>query len=65
MPLSIFIKLGFEEAKPTSVTLLMVDRSLKRTKKGVIKDVLVKVDKVIFIADFIMPNMEEDKDIPK
>lgn len=65
MPLSVFRKLGFEEAKPTSVTLLMVYRSLKRTKKGVIKDVLVKVDKVIFIADFIMPNMEEDKDIPK
>ena len=29
-----------------------------------IKDVLVKVDKVIFLVDFIALDMEEDKEIP-
>ncbi|XP_022883488.1 uncharacterized protein LOC111400304 [Olea europaea var. sylvestris] len=31
---------------------------------GVIEDVLVKVDKFIFPADFIILDMEEDHDIP-
>ena len=31
---------------------------------GVIEDVLVKVDKFIFPADFIVLDMEEDKEIP-
>ena len=32
--------------------------------RGVIEDVLVKVDKFIFPADFIVLDMEEDKEIP-
>ena len=41
----------------------MADRSLKHPR-GVIEDVLVKVDKFIFPADFIVLDMEEDKEIP-
>ena len=63
MPLSIFRRLGLGEARPTTVTLQLVDRSLKHPK-GVIEDVLVKVDKFIFPANFIMLDMEEDKEIP-
>ena len=63
MPLSIFKQLGLGEARPTTVTLQLVDRSLKHPR-GVIEDVLVKVDKFIFPADFIVLNMEEDKEIP-
>ena len=63
MPLSIFIRLGLEEAKPTIVTLQVADRSLKHPR-GIIEDVLVKVDKFIFPADFIVLDMEEDKEIP-
>ena len=37
--------------------------SLKHPR-GVIEDVLVKVDKFIFPADFIVLDMEEDKEIP-
>ena len=32
--------------------------------QGVIEDVLVKVDKFIFPTDFIVLDMEEDKEIP-
>ena len=63
MPLSLFRKLGLGEAKPTTVTLQMADRSIKHPR-GVIEDILVKVGKFIFPADFIVLDMEEDKDIP-
>lgn len=31
---------------------------------GIIKDVLIKVDKFIFALDFVMLDMEEDQQIP-
>ncbi|XP_022880511.1 uncharacterized protein LOC111397759 [Olea europaea var. sylvestris] len=63
MPLSIFRKLGLGEAKATTISLQLADRSIKYPR-GVIEDVLVKVDKFIFLADFIILDMEEDHDIP-
>ncbi|XP_062085772.1 uncharacterized protein LOC133791881 [Humulus lupulus] len=63
MPLSVFRKLGLGEAKPTTITLQLADRSIKHPK-GVIEDVLVKVDKFIFPADFIVLDMEEDTTVP-
>ena len=63
MPMSIFKKLNLGETHPTIVTLQMVDRSLTHPC-GIIKDVLVKVDKYIFSVDFIILDMEEDKEVP-
>ena len=63
MPLSIFRRLGLGEARLTKVTLQLIDRSLKHPR-GVIEDVLEKVDKFIFPTDFIVLDMEEDKEIP-
>ena len=63
MPLSIFMRFGLGEARPTTVTLQLADRSLKHPR-GIIEDVLVKVDKFIFPTDFIVLDMEEDKEIP-
>ena len=63
MPLSIFRLLGLDEARPTTVTLQLANRSLKHPR-GVIEDVLVNVDKFIFPADIIVLGMEEDKEIP-
>ena len=63
MPLSIFRRLGLGEARPTMVTLQLVDRLLKHPR-GVIEDVIVKVDKFIFPSDFIVLDMEENKEIP-
>ena len=51
------------EVKPTTITLQLVDRSLTYPQ-GVIEDVLLKVDKVIFPTDFIVLDMEEDQEIP-
>ena len=64
MPLSIFKKLGLGEARRTTVTLQLAYRYLKHSR-GIIDDVLVKVDKFIFPTYFIMLDMEEeDKDVP-
>jgi len=56
MPLFVFRKLGLREAKPTTVSLQLADRSIK-FPRGVIKDVLVTVDKLYFPADFIVLDM--------
>ena len=63
MPYSVFVKLGIGEIAPTRITLQMVDRLIKYPR-GVIKDVLVKVDKFILPADFVVLDMEEDRSIP-
>ncbi|PIN17626.1 DNA-directed DNA polymerase [Handroanthus impetiginosus] len=63
MPYSIYSTLGLGEAKNTSITLQLADRSLTYPK-GVIEDILVKVDKFIFPADFIVLDMEVDSEIP-
>ncbi|XP_062085651.1 uncharacterized protein LOC133791752 [Humulus lupulus] len=55
------LKLG--EARPTTVTLQLADRSIAHPR-GIIEDVLVKVDKFIFPADFIVLDMEEDANVP-
>ena len=43
VPLSVFWKLGLGQAKPITISLKMVDRSLTYPR-GVIEDVLVKVN---------------------
>ncbi|PIN18141.1 DNA-directed DNA polymerase [Handroanthus impetiginosus] len=63
MPYSIYRTLGLGEAKPTSITLQLADRSLTYPSE-VIEDILVKVDKFIFLADFVVFDMEADSKIP-
>ncbi|XP_062094049.1 uncharacterized protein LOC133800092 [Humulus lupulus] len=63
IPLSVFHQLGLGEARPTMVTLQLTDRSVKHPR-SIIEDVLVKVDKFIFPADFIVFYMEKDANVP-
>ncbi|XP_062100922.1 uncharacterized protein LOC133806851 [Humulus lupulus] len=63
MPMSIFKKLGIGEARPTTVTLQLVDRSMAHPE-GKIEDVLVQVDKFIFPDDFIILDYEANRDVP-
>ncbi|XP_010247294.1 PREDICTED: uncharacterized protein LOC104590358 [Nelumbo nucifera] len=58
----VFKKLGLGEPQPTRVALQLADRSIKHPR-GIIEDVLVKVDKFMFLVDFIMLDMEEDVDV--
>ncbi|CAJ2679650.1 unnamed protein product [Trifolium pratense] len=63
MPLSVFRKLGLQEPTPTNISLQLADRSIAHPR-GIVEDVLVKVDKFIFPADFVVLDMEEDEDVP-
>jgi hypothetical protein len=47
LPYSVFQSLNLGELKPTSVTLLLADRSVK-VPRGISEDVLVRVDKFIY-----------------
>ncbi|XP_075481127.1 uncharacterized protein LOC142521837 [Primulina tabacum] len=63
MPFSFYRELELGEVKPTTITLQLADRSLTYPR-GIVEDVLVKVDKFIFPADFVILDMEEDHDAP-
>ena len=51
LPYSIYVELGLGELEPTNITLQLADRSVK-ILRGIVKDVLVQVDKFYFPVDF-------------
>ena len=57
LPYSVYKQMGLGELKPTNITLSAADRSVK-IPKGIVEDVLVKVDKFYYPVDFIMLNTE-------
>ncbi|CAH9104921.1 unnamed protein product [Cuscuta epithymum] len=63
MPSSVVMKLGLGELKPTRMCLQLADRSVKYPK-GILEDVLVRVEKFIFPVDFVVMDMEEDRETP-
>ncbi|XP_070057577.1 uncharacterized protein [Nicotiana tomentosiformis] len=63
MPLAIYKQEGLGMLHPTSMRLQMADRSIKRPV-GIIDDVLVKVEKFILPADFVILDCVVDKEIP-
>ncbi|XP_073298528.1 uncharacterized protein [Primulina huaijiensis] len=63
MPFSIYRELELREVKLSTITLQLADSSLTYPR-GIVEDVLVKVDKFIFPADFVILDMEEDHDAP-
>ena len=46
-------QLSLGELKPTNITLSLADRSVK-IPKGIVEDVLVKVDKFYYPVDFVV-----------
>ena len=59
MPLSLFRRLNIGTLRPTSMTLQLADKSI-RAPAGIIEDVLVRVDKFILPADFVVLDMGDD-----
>ena len=53
LPYSVYKQLGLEELNPTTITLSLADRSVK-IPKGIVEDVLVKVDKFYYLVDFFV-----------
>ncbi|WJZ97359.1 hypothetical protein VitviT2T_015968 [Vitis vinifera] len=67
LPYSVYKQLRLGELKPTSITLSLVDRSVK-IPRGVIEDVLVQVDNFYYPVDFVVldtdPTVKEANSIP-
>ena len=61
--LAMLKKIGDLEVQPTKMQLQLADISIKYPY-GVVKYVLVKVDKFIFPVDFVIMNMKEDEEVP-
>ena len=57
LPYSVYKQLGLGELKPTNITLSLPDRSVK-IPKGIVEDVLVKVDKFYYPVDFVVLDTE-------
>ena len=60
MPLSIYSSLNAGPLKETGVVIQLADRSIVYPE-GVLEDVLVQVNGLIFPADFFVLDMEDDK----
>ena len=63
MPLSVAKRLSLGELTPTSMTLQMADKTLAHPE-GILEDVLIKVGKFVFLVEFVVINIEEDKQVP-
>ncbi|XP_057745189.1 uncharacterized protein LOC130963057 [Arachis stenosperma] len=59
MPLSMMRKLAIKKLKPTRMSLVMADRSIK-TPNGIVENLLVKVGEFIFPVDFVILDTEEE-----
>ena len=57
LPYSMYKQLGLGELKPTNITLSLADRSVK-IPKGMVEDVLVKIDKFYYPVDFVVLDTE-------
>ena len=57
LPYLMYKKLGLGELKPTNITLSLADRSVK-IPKGIVEDVLVKVDNFYYPVDFVVLDTE-------
>ena len=57
LPYLVYRQLGLGELKPTNITLSLADRSVK-IPKGIVEDVLVKVDKFYYPVDFVVLDTE-------
>ena len=57
LPYSMYKQLGLGELKPTNITLSLADRSVK-IPKGIVEDILVKVDNLYYPVHFVVLDIE-------
>ncbi|XP_076954754.1 uncharacterized protein LOC143629338 [Bidens hawaiensis] len=60
---SLFEKLGLGELTPTRMTLSLVDHLVKYLR-GIIENLLVKVNGLVFLLDFVVLDLEADERVP-
>jgi hypothetical protein len=67
LPFTVYQQMGLSDLKPISITLQLADRSV-RTLRGMVKDVLIKIENFYYLVDFIIldiePTLHLDNGIP-
>ncbi|KAL7601804.1 hypothetical protein Lser_V15G25868 [Lactuca serriola] len=63
MPFSFFKKLNVPEPRPLNMKIYLAYKTIIHPR-GVCEDLLIKVDKFVFLVDFVVLDMEEDLEIP-
>ncbi|KAI3694808.1 hypothetical protein L1987_77789 [Smallanthus sonchifolius] len=63
MPYSLYKQLDLGEPQPTRMSISLVDRSVKYPR-GIVENLLVKVNKFVFPMDFDILDMEVDDGVP-
>ncbi|KAJ9541590.1 LOW QUALITY PROTEIN: hypothetical protein OSB04_028096 [Centaurea solstitialis] len=63
MPLSFYQKLGLKGLKSTRMTIQLADRSIKYPV-GIAEDVMVRVDRFDFPADFVILDIKDEVKVP-
>ncbi|KAK5833629.1 hypothetical protein PVK06_017482 [Gossypium arboreum] len=63
MPYKMSKQLGLKKPKQNRMSIQLADKTI-RFPRGIIEDVLVKIDKFIFPVDFIVLDIKEDSNTP-
>ncbi|GKB73843.1 zinc knuckle CX2CX4HX4C containing protein [Tanacetum coccineum] len=63
MPFSMYKCLGIGKLKPINMLIKMADNT-KCAPKGMVENLLIKIDKFIFLVDFVILDMVEDIRMP-
>ncbi|KAK5829964.1 hypothetical protein PVK06_013758 [Gossypium arboreum] len=63
MPYKMFKRLGLGKPKQTRMSIKLADKTI-RFPKGIIEDILVKIDKFIYPVDFVVLDMDKDNEVP-
>ncbi|XP_076899224.1 uncharacterized protein LOC143553036 [Bidens hawaiensis] len=63
MPYSVFSKLDLGEPKLTRMNIQLADRFVKYPR-GIVENMLVKIEKFVFPVNFVILDMDEDKNVP-
>ena len=63
MPLYVVKRLSLGDLTPTMMALQMANKSITQLE-GILEDVLIKVGNFIFPMDFVVIDIEEDKQVP-
>src|SRR5262249_25556236 len=58
LPYKRFKKLGIGELKPTQMAIHLADRTIRHLR-GIVENILVRVDKFLFPIDFVVLDMDE------
>ncbi|GKA26477.1 zinc knuckle CX2CX4HX4C containing protein [Tanacetum coccineum] len=63
IPLSMYKRLGIGKLKPINMVIEMADNT-KCTPKGIVENLLIKINKFIFLVDFVILDMVRDLRMP-